>query len=114
MSWDADLTDVDLHVWEPGGEHAYYGSPRTSQGGLVSLDFRQGYGPEEYVLRKAMVGQYEIKAHYYGSHQQSLMGPCTVLVSVFTDYGRALEKRQFLTLRLDKPSSEVTVGTITI
>ena len=24
MSWDADLTDVDLHVFEPTGEHAYY------------------------------------------------------------------------------------------
>ena len=42
MSWDADLTDVDLHVFEPTGEHAYYGHNRTSVGGLVSLDFRQG------------------------------------------------------------------------
>ncbi|MCI5119320.1 MAG: hypothetical protein D3913_15570, partial [Candidatus Electrothrix sp. LOE1_4_5] len=25
LSWDADLTDVDLHVLEPTGEHAYYG-----------------------------------------------------------------------------------------
>lgn len=114
MSWDADLTDVDLHVWEPNGDHAYYGSPRSPQGGLVSLDFRQGYGPEEYVLRKAMPGDYEIKAHYYGSHQQSLLGPCTVLVSVFTDYGRPQEKRQLLTLRLDKPSNEVSVGKITV
>ncbi len=23
MSWDADLTDVDLHVFEPPSEHAY-------------------------------------------------------------------------------------------
>lgn len=114
MSWDADLTDVDLHVWEPNGEHAYFGSNRTQMGGLVSLDFRQGYGPEEYVLRKAIPGDYEIKAHYYGSHQQTLTGACTVLVSVFTDYGRPQEKRQLLTLRLDKPSSEVTVGKITV
>lgn len=114
MSWDADLTDVDLHVWEPGGEHTYYGHNRSQIGGLVSLDFRQGYGPEEYVLRKAMPGDYEIKAHYYGSHQQSLTGSCTVLVSVFTDYGRPQEKRQLLTLRLDRPSNEETVGKITI
>lgn len=114
MGWDADLTDVDLHVWEPSGDHAYYGAPRSPQGGLVSLDFRQGYGPEEYVLRKAMPGDYEIKAHYYGSHQQTLMGACTVLVTVFTDYGRPQEKRQLLTLRLDKPSNEVTVGKVTV
>jgi Ca-activated chloride channel family protein len=114
MGWDADLTDVDLHVWEPTGDHAYYGAPNSPQGGLVSLDFRQGYGPEEYVLRKAMPGDYEIKAHYYGSHQQTLMGACTVLVTVFTDYGRPQEKRQLLTLRLDKPSQEVSVGKITV
>ena len=114
MSWDADLTDVDLHVWEPSGEHTYYGHNRSAIGGLVSLDFREGYGPEEYVLRKAMAGDYEIKAHYYGSHQQSLTGACTVLVSVFTDYGRPQEKRQLLTLRLDRPSNQETVGKITI
>ncbi|MBX3169930.1 MAG: DUF2135 domain-containing protein [Candidatus Eremiobacteraeota bacterium] len=114
MSWDADLTDVDLHVWEPSGEHTYYGHNRSQIGGLVSLDFRQGYGPEEYVLRKAMPGDYEIKAHYYGSHQQSLTGACTVLVSVFTDYGRPQEQRQLLTLRLDRPSNEETVGKVTI
>lgn len=114
MSWDADLTDVDLHVWEPSGEHTYYGQNRSQIGGLVSLDFRQGYGPEEYVLRKAMKGDYEIKAHYYGSQQQSLTGACTVLVGVFTDYGRPEERRQLLTLRLDRPSSEETVGKITI
>ncbi|MBN9417246.1 MAG: DUF2135 domain-containing protein [Candidatus Eremiobacteraeota bacterium] len=114
MSWDADLTDVDLHVWEPSGEHTYYGHNRSQMGGLVSLDFRQGYGPEEYVLRKAMPGDYEIKAHYYGSHQQTLTGSCTILVTVFTDYGRPQEKRQLLTLRLDRPASEETVGKITI
>ncbi len=114
MSWDADLTDVDLHVWEPSGEHTYYGHNRSLMGGLVSLDFREGYGPEEYVLRKAIPGDYEIKAHYYGSHQQSLTGACTVLVSVFTDYARPQEKRQLLTLRLDRPSSQETVGKITI
>ena len=114
MSWDADLTDVDLHVWEPTGEHTYYGHNRSQIGGLVSLDFRQGYGPEEYVLRKAVPGDYQIKAHYYGSHQQSLTGACTVLVSVFTDYGRPQEKRRLLTLRLDRPSNEEVVGQVTI
>jgi hypothetical protein len=30
MSWDADLPDVDLHVFEPTGEPAYYGHNRSS------------------------------------------------------------------------------------
>lgn len=114
MSWDADLTDVDLHVFEPDGGHASYAHNRTRIGGLVSRDFTQGYGPEEYVLRRAMAGVYKIKAHYYGSHQQTLTGPCTVVVTVFTHYGRPQEQRQVLTLRLDSPSSEVVVGEVTI
>ena len=37
LTWDADLTDVDLHVFEPTGEHAFYGHNLTAMGGLVSL-----------------------------------------------------------------------------
>lgn len=114
MSWDADLTDVDLHVFEPTGEHAYYGHNRTEIGGLVSRDFREGYGPEEYVLRKSDPGEYTIKTHYYGSHQQTIAGACTVIVTVFTNYARANEQRQVLTLRLERASDQVLVGTIAI
>ncbi|MBT9586396.1 DUF2135 domain-containing protein [bacterium] len=114
MSWDADLTDVDLHLHEPTGEHAYYGHNQTVIGGLVSRDFRQGYGPEEYVLRRAYPGPYDIRAHYFGSHQQTLTGSCTVLVRVFTNFGRVDEERRLLTLRLDRPSSEESVGVVTI
>lgn len=114
MSWDADLTDIDLHVFEPTGEHAYYGHNRTQIGGLVSRDFTQGYGPEEYVLHRAYPGAYTVKAHYYGSHQQIISGSCTVIVDVYTNYGRASEKHEVLTLRLDQPSDEVTVGEVTI
>lgn len=114
MSWDADLTDVDLHVFEPSGDHAYYGHNQTAVGGLVSRDFTQGYGPEEYVLRKSDAGSYTIKAHYYGSHQQTIAGGCTVIVTVFTNYARDNEEKQVLTLRLDKPSDQVVVGSITV
>ncbi len=114
LAWDADLTDVDLHVLEPTGEHAYYAHSQTAIGGLVSRDVRRGYGPEEYVLRRAAPGAYVVKAHYYGSSQQSVCGPCTVTATVFTDYGRASEQRRTLTLRLDRPSDQVVVGEITM
>jgi len=114
MSWDADLTDIDLHVFEPDGGHAYYAHNRTRIGGLVSRDFTQGYGPEEYVLKEAAAGKYQIKSHYYGSSQQSVCGPCTVVVNIFTDYGRDSEQKKVLTLRLDKPGEEILVGEIEV
>ena len=39
MTWDADNTDMDLHVVEPTGEIAYYSNKNTAIGGLVSRDF---------------------------------------------------------------------------
>ena len=114
LVWDADLTDIDLWVIEPTGEKAYYSNPRSAIGGLVSRDFTRGYGPEEYVLREAVPGTYTIRAKYYGSRQQTLMGPVTVKAVVFTDYGLPTEKRQELTLRLESMKEVVTVGTIEI
>jgi len=114
MSWDADLTDVDLHVFEPDGGHAYYAHNKTLIGGLVSRDFTQGYGPEEYILHNAMPGTYLIKAHYYGSHQQTICGPCTITATIFTNYGRENEQRQVLTLRLEEASNQELVGEVTI
>ncbi|MBU0944060.1 MAG: DUF2135 domain-containing protein [Proteobacteria bacterium] len=114
MSWDTDLTDVDLHVFEPDRGHAYYGNHETRIGGLVSKDFTQGYGPEEYILHNAMPGKYIIKAHYYGSRQQTLCGPCTITATVFTNYGRKNEHKEVLTLRLEEASNQELVGEICI
>jgi hypothetical protein len=112
MAWDADATDIDLHVAEPGGEEAYYGCNRTTRGGLVSQDITDGYGPEEYLVRRAPHGSYAVKANYYGSRQQTVVGPATVTATVYTDWGRPEEKRQTLALRLDKPRDMVTLGSI--
>ena len=112
MTWDADQTDMDLHVIEPSGEEAYYAHNKTTIGGIVSKDITQGYGPEEYVIRRAMPGKYKIRCNYYGSHQQTLLGPVTVSATVYTNYGRPNEKRQLLTLRLDKQKDTVDIGEI--
>jgi hypothetical protein len=80
----------------------------------VSRDFTQGYGPEEYVLRRAMPGVYKIRCKYYGSSQQTLVGPATVAAVVITNFGRPNERRQTLTLRLDKVKEMVDIGEVTI
>jgi hypothetical protein len=71
MSWDTDWTDIDLHVHEPQGEHVYFGHRNSASGGHNSRDFRQGYGPECYVTKKALPGFYDIHAQYFSSHQAS-------------------------------------------
>ena len=113
LTWDADMTDIDLWVTEPMGEKAYYDHPLSSRGGHVSKDFTQGYGPEEYVIHHAMPGKYLIQANYYGSTAQKLQGPVTVQATVFINYGRKNEKRERFTLRLEGKKDTYTVGAIT-
>ena len=113
LSWDADNTDIDIHVLEPSGEEAFYQNRRTASGGFVSQDITTGYGPEEYLQFMGQKGIYKVLTHYYGSSQQRLTGPATATATVYTDWGRPTEKRQILSLRLDKPKEKVTVGEIT-
>jgi len=112
MTWDADMTDMDLWVNEPSGEKAYYGYNRTGIGGLVSCDFTQGYGPEEYLLKKAMKGMYTIQTNFFGSNAQTLSGAVTLQVDVFTNYGRPNEKRRSITMRLTERKETFTVGEV--
>ncbi len=114
LAWDVDNTDVDLHVLEPDGEEAFYGHRRTQSGGYVSHDVTTGYGPEEYLKKSGAAGTYKILVNYYGSHQQTLLGPATVTATVFTNWGRANETRQTLSLRLEKVKDKVPVGTVEI
>ena len=112
MSWDADMTDMDMHVVESSDEEAYYGHNRTTIGGLVSRDFRRGYGPEVYLLRRAMPGVYKVKTKYFGSSAAQLAGAVTVQVDVFTDYGRPNEKRRSMTFRLTEKKQMFTLGEV--
>jgi hypothetical protein len=112
MTWDADATDMDLHVLEPSDEEAYYGHNLTTIGGKVSRDFTRGYGPEIYGLKRAMRGTYKVKTKFFGSSAAQLIGAVTLQVDVFTNWGRSNEKRRSMTLRLTENKEEFVVGEI--
>jgi tetratricopeptide (TPR) repeat protein len=114
MSWDADETDIDIHVLEPNGEEAYYSNRRTAEGGFVSEDVTTGYGPEEYLKKNLEKGTYKILSNYFASHQTSLTGAATITVTIYTDWASATEKQQLLTLRLDKPKDKHLIGEVTL
>ena len=114
MTWDADETDIDLHVLEPNGEECFYGHRRTREGGFCSEDVTTGYGPEEYLKKDLEKGTYKGLTNYYACHQTSLTGATTVQAAVYTDWATAQEKMQLLTLRLDKPKDKQLVGEVTM
>lgn len=111
LAWDADETDVDIHVTEPSGEEAYYAHRFTAAGGRVSEDITDGYGPELYEIRHAREGDYAIRAHYYASHQQTVFGPATCTLTVYTNWGRPNQTQAITTTRLDREREMIPVGT---
>jgi uncharacterized protein YfaP (DUF2135 family) len=80
-------------------------------GGHLSEDFTDGYGPEQFLLKKAAKGKYKIQVHYYGERGVKVAGKTTLLVEVFTNYGRSTEQRKVITLQLEGEEREgVYVG----
>ncbi len=114
LTWDADNCDMDLWVTDPRGETCKYNNRDTHIGGHMSVDLTGGYGPEEFLLTKAIPGTYTVKVHYYGSRQQDLARPTTVQVAVFTRYGTDEERETAITLRLDGVSRVVDAGSFQV
>ena len=111
LNWDADNTDVDLWVTDPNGEKCYYGNKNTNAGGKISNDFTQGYGPEEFMIRRAIPGKYKIQAHYYGSSAQSIIGKATLSVELFRKFGTKNSEKKEITRRLNVTKDIIDIGT---
>ena len=114
LTWDANDCDIDLWVDDPNGEQARYDHPLTYQGGRMSRDFTQGYGPEEFILREPNAGKYTVRINYYGDRRQTALGPVTAQVRLITGYGTPAEKEQRLTVRLTDNKETLEIGAIEI
>ncbi|KQB40816.1 TonB-dependent outer membrane receptor, SusC/RagA subfamily, signature region [Flavobacterium aquidurense] len=84
MNWNLMDVDLDLHIMEPNGEECYYGHKDTQAGARFSKDFTQGYGPEQYLIRNAIKGKYQIKTNYFGETELTQNGPATIMVEIYT------------------------------
>lgn len=84
MNWNLMDVDLDLHIIEPTGEECYYAHKSTEAGANFSKDFTQGYGPEQYLIRNAVKGKYQIKTNYFGESELTENGPATVMVEIYT------------------------------
>lgn len=112
IDWNHNDTDIDLWVIDPNGEKAYFDNDLSNLGGRLSEDLMEGYGPEEFMLKKAISGNYQVMVDYYSDNVQKIAGPTILKVTLFTNYGRDNEKRETLIVRLDKEADEIEVGSI--
>lgn len=103
LTWETDANDVDLHIWDREGAHAYYSEKRLRSGGELYDDVTTGYGPECFTVRepKKEAMPYRLKVHYYNRGPMGY-GMGTVQVVTHDGNGRlTVEPRPFVVMADD-------------
>ncbi|MDP2876065.1 MAG: DUF2135 domain-containing protein, partial [Holophaga sp.] len=113
LNWDTDNSDMDLHVVDPRNEACFYSHNRTAIGGRISADVTNGYGPEEFLLKRAIPGAYHVKANFFGTRQQTAIGATTVVLELYLRYATGRMENKSITLRLDGQGRMVDIGSFT-
>jgi hypothetical protein len=68
LTWETGANDVDLHVRDGFGSHAFYKSRALGSGGVLYYDASDGYGPEVFAVSGQPTGYpYNLQVHYYAT-----------------------------------------------
>jgi tetratricopeptide (TPR) repeat protein len=68
LVWETDANDVDFHIHDGKGGHAFYSQKELPSGGELYADVTTGYGPECFTIRNPQgrnAYPYTLQAHYY-------------------------------------------------
>ena len=114
IDWNHNDTDIDLHVIDPNLEECFYSHNKTYIGGRLSQDMTQGFGPEEFTLRKAIEGDYYVKIKYFGDRYQKVESPTFMKITMYKYYGTKRESKETKIIRLTKKDDEEMVAKISI
>lgn len=102
MNWNKNNTDIDLWVTDPNGEKCLYSNSETQIGGRLSEDFTEGFGPEQFMIKKGIKGKYKIEIDYYSDTQVTIAGPTTIMAEIYLYYGTDKEVKKIITLQMQK------------
>ena len=106
LSWDTDMTDLDLHVVTPDGGHCYYGNRQLDNGGALDVDVTTGYGPEIFATPNPQPGTYLVYVNYYGAGERNDM--TVARITLITHENTPDEKRESIDVPMRK-SGELTL-----
>jgi hypothetical protein len=85
ITWDTDDTDVDLHIWDQEGHHAWYGETDGIPDSFLLQDIINGYGPEIFYDRRTPSRrQLTFGLCYYSDHEN---GPSNVTATLIDPDG---------------------------
>ncbi|KAH3761323.1 hypothetical protein Pelo_6830 [Pelomyxa schiedti] len=111
LTWDTDLSDVELIITEPSGEKSNSFHNHSRFGGLLSRNFSRGYGPVEWMIKQAPPGDYSIDVRLY--HTPDPIGTVCASVVVMSDFDRPSQSTLgHVSVLLDKTNDTAHVGVI--
>lgn len=110
LTWDTDNSDMDLWVTDPAQEKCFFSHQRTRLGGKITNDMTEGLGPEEFMIKKAVAGKYQVQANYYGTRSQALLAPVNLHLVFYTNYGKSNQVKKEVTLRLNDKKEVIDIG----
>ena len=110
IDWNHNDTDIDLWVIDPNKEKCFYSHKRTKIGGLMSNDMTQGFGPEQFILKDAIKGDYKIKVKYFANSKQKISGPTFLKITTFINYARENEEKTTQLVRLKNKDDVLDLG----
>ncbi|MCH5600770.1 YfaP family protein [Niabella ginsengisoli] len=106
LNWNKADTDIDLWVTAPNGEKCYYSNKQISIGGRISNDFTDGFGPEQFLLKKAIKGTYKVETNFFGENQLTISGPTTLMAEIYLYYASGKQTRKIITLQSGENGKE--------
>jgi hypothetical protein len=107
LYWETDANDVDLHVRDARGGHAWYSDKLLASGGELYADVTTGFGPECFEIQGTpTAGPYQLGVHYYA---QGPMGYGMGLVQIVRFDGKSFsfDDRPFVIM---KNQAHVSLG----
>ena len=101
LSWESDANDVDLHVRDADGHHAWFQKPTLPGGGQLYADVTTGYGPECFTIaapREKRSPRYSLQVHYYSRGPMGYGMGKVEIVEHDGHGGLKLEERPFVVM----------------
>jgi len=102
VDWSTDASDLDLWVDEPNRERAIYNNALTVIGGHLSNDMTEGYGPEEYLLHRAIAGTYVVQANVFAPDRLDPNGASVLTAHLFRNFGRPGQTEESVDIELTR------------
>jgi hypothetical protein len=86
LTWGTNDTDIDLHVFDPAGNHAWYGSLGGIPGGALDRDDTDGFGPEIFSMLAPRPGVYRVAVDAYSIEGMPTVATLTVRIGDQVDF----------------------------